>query len=140
MTDAGLQDLITRNVCTHDPRSAYYADLRDPADADWNDAPPDGCGSCDCCFYGRHALAAALDRATRWQPIDTAPKDGTAVLVFLPYSGSPTQATARWVERYIFGGQGCWVLCEAGDHAESADLTYPAPTHWKPLGPNPEEA
>ncbi len=73
-----------------------------------------------------------------WRPIDTAPRDGTAVLVLLPYSDRPIQTTARWVEGYLFRVPGCWVLCEAGDHAESADLTYPAPTHWKPLGPNPE--
>lgn len=51
--------LISENICTHDPRSELYADLK-MCDDDWQDAPPEGCGSCDNCFYRRHKLASTI--------------------------------------------------------------------------------
>ena len=64
----------------------------------------------------------------KWQPIETAPRDGTYILLFGRHSrrGGLIQITARW-------GGGDW---------ESADDGYGAyiiPTHWMPL-PDPPEA
>lgn len=59
-----------------------------------------------------------------WQPIDTAPKDGTRVLLFSRDSG-------QFVGRY---GNGVWIVASFHDSVACASWV----THWKPLGPNPE--
>lgn len=67
---------------------------------------------------------------TDWQPIDSAPKDGTHVLLFVTFSkGSPDQITARW-------WHDDWHLIQTGSHAEDSAV-YGIPTHWKPLGLGP---
>lgn len=58
-----------------------------------------------------------------WQPIDTAPNDGTHVLV---YDGWPISAWWDDEERG-YGGQ-CW--------RSSSTHEWLTPTHWMPL-PNP---
>jgi hypothetical protein len=59
-----------------------------------------------------------------WQPIETAPKDGTRVMVFCPDRGV---MEARFNQTY-----GRW-----GDPVYSEwDCE---PTHWMPLPPAPEE-
>jgi hypothetical protein len=71
-------------------------------------------------------LDAAADaiEGRGWQPIETAPKDGTRVLVHSPETHTYTGIAAVWCiinERWE----------EWGDH-------YPChPTHWKPLDPPP---
>ncbi len=76
-------------------------------------------------------LIRLLDEAraqSGWRPIETAPKDGTKVLVFCPHD-SPFQAVANyhrqespewvgWVESY--DGEDIW-----------------PPSHWMPLPPAP---
>lgn len=75
-------ELISENICIHDPRSELYAYLK-MCDDEWQDAPPEGCGSCENCFYGRHKLAstiAALQQqgeAVAW--LDDAKKYGDAL-------------------------------------------------------------
>ena len=62
---------------------------------------------------------------TKWQPIDTAPKDGTDVLVF----EDPMMVGAYWdTDPRDEGGQIWRILgvCE-----------YLHPTHWMPLPPAP---
>lgn len=61
-----------------------------------------------------------------WQPIATAPKDGTWVLAF--WEGRPVSwdnyGWVRWVDGHLVN--------EAGD-------TFPRmPTHWQPLPEPPE--
>lgn len=66
-------------------------------------------------------LAKAFDTPPQWQPIETAPYDGTSVLVW-------------WVGR---GGEGsCQVLGQIGGEWLRA---FPGPTHWMPLPPPPSE-
>lgn len=64
-----------------------------------------------------------------WQPIETAPKDGTRILVFGPYCGGlPIMATSKWLpwtEDRV--EKGCW-------YANGV-----APTHWMPLPDPPKE-
>lgn len=65
-----------------------------------------------------------------WMPIETAPKDGTRVLLFFPdsYGDVVTEATydGRW-QVAIMPSHGCG-CCGDDD---------PDPTHWMPLPPKP---
>ena len=69
-----------------------------------------------------------------WQPIETAPKDGTEVLVFWPYwSRKPFIA-------FYSGDVGGWdgERCLSPTHCEA--YAERAPTHWMPLPEPPEES
>jgi hypothetical protein len=60
---------------------------------------------------------------SEWQPIETAPKDGTTVILFCDRYASPDVADVGSYE------QGQWVMNGSGWE----------PTHWMPL-PNPPSA
>lgn len=72
---------------------------------------------------------------TDWQPIETAPKDGTEILGWCPYHGSAGRGSTwviRWNEekhtkkpRPYFDASG-WVW-------GVTDLRKHQPTHWMPL-------
>lgn len=85
----------------------------------------------------------------KWMPIETAPRDGTPVLVTFASGDIPSgQMTmpgvmvAGWDAYYAPGGRGydggCdgWVDTHSG---EGCHLHYGHPTHWQPL-PEPPEA
>ncbi len=66
-----------------------------------------------------------------WKPIDTAPRDGSRVLLWLPGRG------AAW---------GCWGIApddattsdpcwHDGHHAFSHPWGWPPPSHWLPIHP-----
>ncbi len=74
-------------------------------------------------------LAAALD-ARQWQPIETAPKDGTELIVY-GSTGHYGTNNANCIFACFHRGQ--WRTLIKG-HA-----LKPAPTHWMPL-PTPPEA
>lgn len=70
---------------------------------------------------------------TSWLPIDSAPKDGTEVLVWAcmtiyakKLSASDADKSCIWVARW---DAGCWL---------SVDDCRLSPTHWMPLPPPPE--
>ena len=70
------------------------------------------------------------EEAMEWQPIETAPKNGTDVLCFRLLRGEPDIATARWKpDAEAFGGPG-WCYAP-GRHG---------PTHWMPMPAPPEGA
>jgi hypothetical protein len=58
----------------------------------------------------------------KWQPIKTAPKDGTAILVYASEEGYSGFFVVAWEHGVVW---------RYGD-----DLEPPTPTHWMPL-PNP---
>lgn len=60
--------------------------------------------------------------APAWQPIETAPKDGTVVLARIP--DSDVQQAVMWSAK-----EGCWVI--QWDHWKLRGLD--APTHWMRL-------
>lgn len=64
-----------------------------------------------------------------WQPISTAPKDGTEVWA---YNGE--QARMRWIEghEYALWAWADEVLCDVDPSPEQ-------PTHWMPLPPPPKD-
>lgn len=63
---------------------------------------------------------------SEWKPIDTAPKDGTHVLVYRSLLGKSDCIVEAWWKADVFGDM-CW---------GANGWTYPdfsPPTHWMPL-------
>ena len=64
-----------------------------------------------------------------WQPIETAPKDGTWILVYKPFNLYGFDDSEWYVDKYIVRwADECWNI--------SMDDIVVYPTHWMPL-PNP---
>ena len=80
----------------------------------------------------RTAREIAMAKAAKWQPIESAPRDGTHVLVgtFPAPAGHVTTTTAHWFD-------GGWALSVNYD-AEHSDHGVSHPTHWMPPPPPPE--
>lgn len=74
-----------------------------------------------------------------WQPIETAPKDGTWVLVYGfindGYQNECRITTAQWAKVLDYSDQYCWRYA----HYESGHYGQIEPTHWMPLPPLPKE-
>ena len=82
----------------------------------------------------------------KWLPIETAPKDGTDVLVLLDSSGEPVVHIAWWRSReewesngrYCSGWdsveewEGWWSYTRTSVTQEKLD-GYRLPTHWMPM-------
>jgi hypothetical protein len=101
---------------------------REAFEAWWQDNRP-SCWHADWFTQTMQDLAwkswqAAL--ASQWQPIETAPKDGTVILASLP--GSDVPHSVRWhnMKRGWCLSWDGWKLGE-----------YSQPTHWQPLPPEP---
>jgi hypothetical protein len=75
------------------------------------------------------ALKAQLDRLTTWQPIETAPRDGT---VILGCQGWCIEVTAYHKGTQPYHRKEAWVVAN-DDEGYAQDFK---PTHWMPL-PNP---
>lgn len=74
-----------------------------------------------------------------WQPIDTAPRDGTVVLVYPPTftSNGQTCSAARFDDdRYSQRPRPCWKRDDAIHITTSRDKP---PTHWMPMPAPPGE-
>lgn len=104
-----------------------------PGDHIWS-IPADETRDFDCLFS--RALAELRERraADQWQPIETAPKDGTRVLVarYMPPYGW-ILGHANWrVVREVSG----WVSHGLGAFGE---LGLADPTHWRPLPAPPTQ-
>jgi len=84
----------------------------------WHNATPH-----DMQKYGGYRKYIRANLVPQWQPIETAPKDGTEILVFHPERN----------EQFVcYLKEGYWMF--APDAALATD-----PTHWMPL-PNPPPA
>lgn len=80
---------------------------------------------------------------SEWRPIETAPKDGTAVLVFSPYEDrtDPTNVVvAKYKEAFSKTPNvgGWWEYCEKLISDVQGEVE-PPPTHWMPLPEPPKE-
>lgn len=80
-----------------------------------------------------------------WQPIETAPKDGTWIVLLIPKScqdsnrPKPWVETARWVEDHIESWD---QIDENTKRRKFNDYShwscYETPTHWQPLPEPPK--
>lgn len=79
--------------------------------------------------------AARIQQQPRWRPIETAPKDGTNVLL---RNRRGNMATGLWMVGIIGTG---WLL-RGGNKPDAFFNGHHGPTHWMPLppGPDPEES
>jgi len=73
---------------------------------------------------GEHKYIRA-DLVPQWQPIETAPKDGTDILVWWPFWSKSPEVAA-----FIDG--------EWYSECVTSDSTEKPPTHWMPLPAPPE--
>lgn len=76
-----------------------------------------------------------------WQPIETAPKDGTPVLVWEYYTGI---SVADWGETSVYSdrkrGKGMdWCVGQCCDENDRNIRHTVEPTHWMPLPEAPKE-
>lgn len=76
-----------------------------------------------------------------WRTIDSAPKDGTWVLVYDPSLDGhplvmPAVGVARWGVPEWGGGQETWVSVPLGPNPDTMDFV--SASHWQPL-PSPPE-
>ena len=80
-----------------------------------------------------------------WQPIETAPKDGTPILCFNPLVGAYNSAyTTRWTgtaeeyDRRTYEGFPCGFWPKGLDGFPFGQWDC-HPSHWMPLPPPPQE-
>lgn len=77
----------------------------------------------------RNALTVAVNMISEWQPIDSAPKDGTFILLFTPSGIVECRYEDSWEPQGCYStydGHGCVALNDT-------------PTHWMPLPTPPKE-
>ncbi|MEW4985202.1 Lar family restriction alleviation protein [Stenotrophomonas geniculata] len=86
----------------------------------------EGISSCD--GYDPDTIEAWNTRATQWQPIESAPKDGD----ILAWDGYDTRVT-HWHTRP--SGAGGWL-----EQIDQYEVIFWQPTHWQPLPAPPEES
>jgi len=82
------------------------------------------------------ARIEALEKADQWLPIESAPKDGTPVLLWGLYCSHPTVAAfshGQWICR----GDGIMAIESQGDFGTEY-ATFEVPSHWRPLSTPPE--
>lgn len=75
--------------------------------------------------------------ANGWRPIETAPRDGTSVIVASRYETRTVVGEARFLmDEDATYTAWWWANQSPGDYY--ADMIYPNPTHWQPLPAPPE--
>jgi hypothetical protein len=77
-------------------------------------------------------LRAELEKPSGWRPIDTAPKDGTTLILFFPVFGTaPTQGFGRWdPQRHNTRPRPLWTGDLEAVMGVSRYRKYP-PSHWR---------
>ena len=73
---------------------------------------------------------------SEWQPIETAPLDGTRILAAISWTYSDGEPGQAQDVIYWYGGGMFWVCPTPMNYVQGLDDSV-APTHWKPLGPLP---
>lgn len=117
-------------MTTPDPSRAAFEQWY----ANYHDDACDNHGGIDCTNpkgIAEDAWQAAMAHkgADCWQPIETAPKDGTEVWAF-----NGEQARMRWIEG---PGYALWVWVD--ELLEDADPSPDQPTHWQPIPAAPKQ-
>ncbi len=82
-----------------------------------------------------HFAALVREQPPEWRPIETAPKDGTFVIVWPPTWNGVTSC-AHWnADEYLKKPQPYWSRTDDLGRKKSREKP---PTHWLPLPPAPE--
>jgi hypothetical protein len=68
-----------------------------------------------------------------WEVIETAPKDGTAILVYIP----SVHETERYTTVSWDTLRSRWLLCQTGWYADDYSV-HGEPSHWMPLPEPPK--
>lgn len=76
---------------------------------------------------------------SEWQPIETAPRDGSQILVYRPQAHLTNDPQVK-VCRSVQHDKGCWEKT-VPPGMDSTNFTdgYCKPTHWMPLPQPPKE-
>lgn len=77
-----------------------------------------------------------MSEIQKWQPIDTAPKDGTAVLLAVLIYGRYDLVTGYYQGSY--GPYSQWALVQTGDYASNSDVDG-IPQYWMQLPEPPKD-
>lgn len=72
---------------------------------------------------------------SEWQPIETAPRDASRILIYCPRSNRAKVMEAWWALEYE-GGPGYWST-PPGPAGRGYIILPEAVTHWMPLPPPP---
>ena len=75
---------------------------------------------------------------SEWQPIETAPKDGTSVDLWVVPRGF-SAGGGRVCDAWFFDGQ-WWVYAEDGDEQNRGKIPNEIVTHWMPPPEPPRDA
>jgi len=75
-----------------------------------------------------------------WQPIETAPRDATSVLIYQPKGRRPV-CEAFWATPYDGATEDqCFWMTPIGPAGRGYTILAKSVTHWRPLPPPPVEA
>lgn len=75
----------------------------------------------------------------QWQPIETAPKDGTYILLYSEDSNSRTMGVAQFMINSDDATDTAWVQGRMfNEDNEMQCVLFTNPTHWKPLPAAPD--
>lgn len=104
---------------------------RDVFLSSWGYSPDDFLGKAITAYLAASPSPPALDGAGRegWQPIETAPKDGTRVLLAAPGHLTMIGSFEAWKTIHA-AGPWWW---------SNGSMITPDPTHWQPLPAPPKE-
>ena len=70
-----------------------------------------------------------------WQPTETAPKDGTHIIVYgREYYGDGEYSDDFAVVYWSYKCLNDWQLCNVGGFADDGEISF-TPTHWSSLTP-----
>jgi hypothetical protein len=122
-----MSDLLPCPFCGGAGRVSWSRD-RDIVNIRCELWPRECLGAGPNCWEEPAAIAAWNRRASGWNPISTAPRDGTEIWA---YNGE--QVRMRWEDGDPWSG---WLY---GDETlNDIDPDPEQPTHWQPLPPAPE--
>ena len=74
---------------------------------------------------------------SEWKPIETAPRDGTPILIFCPRNDRKPVCEAAWAYDYE-GAPGHWTTPH-GVKGRGYTILPESPTHWMPLPSPPSD-